>query len=258
MKIKIYRYFIVIWLIILSLCIIWRVKPIVESSESFFIGTFVALMAIAVAFIVGYQIINAIHIKDKIDQLFSINDDLTKRNESLKTQMSIKLKELDDDTNALNAVILENGYIFEALICYQGLPYGTHGFESFVKMHRAILPALEYPSNNLGFIFSNLRHFIVEIETQHFFGGSHYMNDDKVLRCGNPNSPYFNKSLKDSINDLLKPLKEEELKVRKHPNFVRIEIEYNRVMKKFYNHIEKCSVTPCYAFPINERQWADE
>lgn len=93
MKIKIHQYFIVIWLIVLSLCIIWRVRPIVESSESFYIGTFVALMATSVAFIVGYQIINAIHIKDKIEQLFSINDELTKRNELLKTQMSIKLKE---------------------------------------------------------------------------------------------------------------------------------------------------------------------
>ena len=258
MKIKLYRYFIIIWLIVLSLSLTWRVKPIVESSESFFIGTFVALMAIAVAFIVGYQIINAIHIKEKIEQLFSINDELTKRNELLKTQMSIKLKELDDDTSSLNAVILENGYILEALICYQGLPYGTHGFESFLKMHRAILPALEYPSNNLGFIFSNLRHFIVEIETQHFFGGSHYMDDNQVLRCGNPNSPYFNKTLKEGINDLMKPLKEEELKVREHPNFGRIEFEYNRVMKKFYYHIEKCSVTPCYTFPIEERQWSDE
>ena len=258
MKIKLYRYFIIIWLIVLSLSLTWRVKPIVESSESFFIGTFVALMAIAVAFIVGYQIINAIHIKEKIEQLFSISDELTKRNELLKTQMSIKLKELDDDTSSLNAVILENGYILEALICYQGLPYGTHGFESFLKMHRAILPALEYPSNNLGFIFSNLRHFIVEIETQHFFGGSHYMDDNQVLRCGNPNSPYFNKTLKEGINDLMKPLKEEELKVREHPNFGRIEFEYNRVMKKFYYHIEKCSVTPCYTFPIEERQWADE
>lgn len=84
------------------------------------------------------------------------------------------------------------------------------------------------------------------------------MNDDQVLRCGNPNSPHFNKALKDCINDLLKPLKEEELKIREHPNFVRIAIEYNRVMNKFYDHVEKCSVTPCYAFPIDGRQWADE
>ena len=258
MKIKIYQYFIVIWLIVLSLCIIWRVRPIVESSESFYIGTFVALMAIAVAFIVGYQIINAIHIKDKIEQLFSINDELTKRNELLKTQMSIKLKELNDDTNTLNAVIIENGYIFEALICHQGLPYGTHGFESFLKMHQAILPALEYHSKNLGFILSNLRHFFIEIETQHFFGVSHYMSDDQVLRCGDPNSPYFNKAIKDCINDLMKPLKDEELKVREHINFTRIEIEYNRVMRIFYDHIEKCAVTPCYTFPIGERQWVDK
>ena len=84
------------------------------------------------------------------------------------------------------------------------------------------------------------------------------MDDNQVLRCGNPNSPYFNKTLKEGINDLMKPLKEEELKVREHPNFGRIEFEYNRVMKKFYYHIEKCSVTPCYTFPIEERQWADE
>lgn len=248
----------IMWLAIITLaiCQFVQVYPIIVWSSETYMGVFVSLMGIAVAVIIGYQAISANELKNDLKEKSQDYEKLRREFSTYKSDVNTTISKIENIVNSdiatvdsktaalqkhtdlilvscqesiaiLNALIIENT---KNLI-------QRHPLDSFAKMHEALYFSLGYDSDNTEFIFSKLRQYGSEIQTQTF--GSFSITREGLFYC---NAPFAGRSLKDVIESVfLPPIKEVETKITNHDRFSSISHDYKILMKQFYERLSVCA-----------------
>lgn len=208
---------------------LFKITPF-EISEETYIGTIVSLLSLAVAFIIGYQIYNAIELKNEIKEQKARYDKIMKENEIMKKEYRDQKNQMDEGFSILSALIKENEG--QSSLVYS---------EAFYLMHHALINSIEIERADNEWIFNKLRSYIIEFSYQTFTHGYCNVSGEFIINeCGKNKG----KTLEDVIREYLIPIKEDEKLLRCNKNFYKIKIEYNRVMKIFYKRMSEIAKNP--------------
>lgn len=257
-KLKYAILFLFVWLIVLTISFFIRVEPNIVWSGDTFIGVFVAAIGIAVAFIVGYQIYNAVDIKAELRNMRNDNHNftdhvqnsisvITRSNNDFRADIDNKVRLLkqsissaEEQITILNASVKEGISVLDALRIADDSGNISNYLNAFAKMHEALLNGLDYESNNYPFILDSMREFAKRICTQSF-GGSFTVNQDGFY-FGSPSSNYAGRALKEVLeSEILPPIRDVESKIKSHPKYSCISHDYSVLMEKFYNRVKESS-----------------
>lgn len=251
---KIHIYILYILFLALGICQLIRVEPNIDWEADTFIGVCVAMMAITMAIIIGYQAISAYEIKNDLKEQQRENGKLRKEIENLKrnstnnqlrfeNRIQKEIHELQSKINSLkshsdrilsssqesvailNALILENSHNNKDITA----------LDAFEKMHEALLYGLDYESKNIDFIFYKLRQYVSNI-TSLTFGGSFCYTKGIAYFCS---TEFSGQSLRSVLDDkLLLPIKSTEKKIRKHKIFSSISHDYSILMEQLNKRLD--------------------
>lgn len=200
-----------------------------EIEEEAYVGIITTLLSLAVAFVIGYQIYNAVELKNDVKEQRRLLELTKKENDEYKNYLVKQKYQTQEGFDIISALMTyNNGGVASPI-------------NAFAQMHHALLSVLETDRTDYEWIFMNMRKFISEFSSLAFTQSSGVGNDVNYHICDN--NKRFQK-LSEFIDSQLKPLYEEETLLRKNPNFVKIEIEYNRVMKAFTKALDIIKENP--------------
>lgn len=201
---------------------ILKITPF-EITGDTYIGTIVSLLSLAVAFVIGYQIYNAIELKREIKEQREKYNDIIKRNED--TERTLKQHEY----------VMQEGFdVISSLIRYNSKQSFNVANEAFLFMHQALVSSIETDRTDYGWIFSYLRLYISEMNGQAFALG--YLNQ-KGTWYVNTAGENEGKKIQEVIDEYTKPIKDNDQIIRNNKNFCKIQFEYERIMSLFYRRL---------------------
>lgn len=206
-----------------------KVTPF-EIGEDAFIGTITTLLSLAVAFIIGYQIYNAVELKKDVEEQRQLLELSKKENDEFKKCLVKQQHQTQEGFD-----------IISALQIYNSDNNAENKFNAFAQMHHALLSSIETDRTDYEWIFMHMRKFISELSPLAFTlsGSNAEVNGKYIININNKTY-----SLSEFIDSQLRPLYDEEDLLRKKANFGKICIEYNRVMKAFSKAIDKIKNNP--------------
>ena len=223
--------------ILLSLFFSWYKVIPCEITNDTYIGTIVTTLSIVITLVIGYQIINVIEIRKDLREQRAENEkernhyaQLIKDAEQKSLMLERKIKNQENETaeglNLLNALI----------VFYNGQDFVTCA-DAFAIMHKALLYSIETGRTEYEWIFQYLRKFISVMQVQAFNASVSHHKDGKIT-INVLGHPYYGKELKTMLDDYCKPIYEVDGAIRSSYNFIKIKLEYERVMKHFENRIQ--------------------
>ena len=232
--------------ILLSLFFSWYKVIPYEITNDTYIGTIVTALSIIITLVIGYQIINAIEIRRDLREQRAENEKernhyakLIKDAEQKSLMLERKIKKQENETleglNLLNALIVFNN----------GQDFVTCA-DAFAIMHKALQYSIETERTEYEWIFLYLRKFVSVMQVQAFNASVSFHKDGKVT-INVLGHPYYGKELKTMLGDYCKPIYEVDGIIRSNPNYMKIKMEYERVMRHFENRIQgilKDPITP--------------
>nr|WP_295355046.1 hypothetical protein [uncultured Prevotella sp.] len=200
-----------------------------EIEEEAYVGIITTLLSLAVAFVIGYQIYNAVELKNDIKEQRRLLELTKKENDEYKNYLVKQKYQTQEGFDIISALMTyNNGGVASPI-------------NAFAQMHHALLSSIETDRTDYEWIFMNMRKFISEFSSLAFIQSSDVGNDGNYYICDNNKRV---QKLSEFIDSQLKPLYEEGALLRKNPNFVKIEIEYNRVMKAFTKALDIIKENP--------------
>lgn len=229
--------------ILLSLFFSWYKVIPCEITNDTYIGTIVTALSIVITLVIGYQIINVIEIRKDLREQRAENEkernryaQLLKDVEQKSLILERKIKEQENEAseglNLLHSLIVFN----------DGQDFVTCA-EAFAIMHRALQYSIETDRTEYEWIFQDLRKFISVMQVQAFNASVSYQKDGKITITV-PGHPYYGKELKTMLDDYCKPIYEVDSIIRSNPNFIKIKLEYERVMRHFEIRIQSMLKDP--------------
>lgn len=136
-----------------------KVTPFKITSETY-IGVIVSLLSLAAAFVIGYQIYNAIEFRKEIKEQREKYNDIIRRNEEIEK----KLKQQES--------VMQEGFdIISSLIEYNSGQQTVTCTLAFKKLHEALLSSIETDRVDYEWIFEYLRTFISDMSWLSFTHG---------------------------------------------------------------------------------------
>ena len=220
---------------------LFKVTPF-EVTEDTYIGVTVTLLALATSFVIGYQIYNAIELKKEISK--------QRKQYSKIVQESLKM---DKRYKEQNYRMQEGFDILSSLIYYNSGQSSIVCNQAFSALHHALVSSVKTNRTDYEWIFSYLRLYIYQFNRQTFgFGLSLHIDGNHTVYSDGTNNIRFLK-LKDVVEEYLTPIKEDEKQLRADKNFCKIQCEYNRVMKIFYDRINSILKDPQKELSPEER-----
>jgi hypothetical protein len=226
---------------IVSICIaLFKVTPF-EVTEETYVGIIVSLLALVATFVIAYQIYNAIELKKEIAEQKKNFEAILKKNEEMNLNYHDQENKMLEGFNILSSLIQFNsGQSF--IVC------GT----AFNFMHHALINSIESSRTDYDWIFFHLRKYLSHFNYQTFASGLSKHSDGHyyINSCG----PNFDRSLKDVIDDYLKPIRRDEEQIRASKNFCKIQSEYNSIMRILDKRTNEIVLNPEKQLSILEQQ----
>ena len=204
-----------------------------------YIGTIVSLLSLAAAFVIGYQIYNAIEFRKEVENQRKKYDEIVKRNEEIESKLKCQEYAMQEGFDIISSLITYNSKQSD-LVC--GI--------AFQDMHRALLSSIETDRMDYDWIFGWMRKFISEMNSQTFTSGYAKLSDGSYIINVLGNN--YGKTMQEVIDEFAKPIKEDEKRIRSNKNFCKIQLEYNRVMKVFYKRLSDIAQNPGKSLTVEE------
>lgn len=213
-----------------------KVTPF-EITEGTYVGIIVTLLSIIATFVIGYQIYNSIELKKEITHQKRQYETMLKKN-----------KEYEEKYIKQDYAMKEGFDIMSSIIKYNsGQDFVVCG-EAFYYMHKALISSIETDRTDYEWIFDWLRRYISDFNYQTFALGGLYMNDGIwYLQTSK-------KSLEEVLDIYKSSIREDENKIRSNRNFIKIQVEYNRIIKLLHNRIENIFKDPIQEISKEERE----
>lgn len=205
-----------------------------EISEDTYIGTTTTLLSLAVTLIIGYQIYNAVELKNEIKEQRKLYEEAKKECSEINTELKMQQYQTQEGFD-----------IIGSLISYNKSSLAEDSMNAFVQMHHALLSSIETDRDDYEWIFAYMRKFLSNFSGQGFCRNWGQMGDKWIAS----NSPDVKKckTLDELINDYLKPIRTDERLLRKNNKFVKIKMEYNRIMLILDKVMDKIKENPTKA-----------
>lgn len=200
-----------------------------EIGEDAYVGIITTLLSLAVAFVIGYQIYNAVELKNDVKEQRRLLELTKKENNEYKNYLVKQKYQTQEGFDVISALMIYNS------------GGDTSPINAFAQMHHALLSSIETDRTDYEWIFMNMRKFISEFSSRAFTQGPFTEKGGEYYICDNNKRV---QELSEFIDFQLKPLYEEGALLCKNPNFVKIEIEYNRVMKAFTKALDIIKENP--------------
>lgn len=185
--------------IILFFC---KVSPNSVVDSNTFISTLVALFSLAITLLIGYQIYNAVEIRDRM--------------EAVRKDVDTKLNELNiikNNIEELKNEFKQGGYLLQARL-YAGKVREQH--YAFIKMLSALRASLDVDNreDGYGWMLDELKEYMLMINNGYPFSGS----SDEIPNKIQGYKDYFN---------------EDDKAIRNHDNYYIIRDTYEPLMYDF-------------------------
>ena len=164
-----------------------RVIPF-EVTNDTYIGIIATFIGVSVTLLIGYQIFNAIEIKNEILEQKIITAKLKVMNADLNKIIETQQHVTKEGFDIISATSLYNN---------EGR---TAALRAFGILHSSLLHSIKTKRTDYEWIFLLLRKYISEIDWQNLVGGLS-ISKDGCCTCNDPNSPYFRKELKDIVKE---------------------------------------------------------
>lgn len=216
---------------IIALCLtLFRVTPL-EFSNDIYLGLLATFIGIAVTMLIGYQIFNMFEMKKEVSEQRKLANDLKQMSEDLNKTIEKQKNEMQEGFDIISTLVnyQENGW--------------TSSIQAFGSLHRALVASLKTERTEYGWIFNLLRKYIADINWQNFVGGFALLKDGRAI-CNTPDSPHYQKELKDIAKEYTDIVDADEVIIRADENFCRIQMEYDRVMRLFRKRINEVLKDP--------------
>jgi len=203
-----------------------KVSPNSVVDSNTFIGVCTACIGIAVTFIIGYQIVNALQIKEKLSNLKKTSINL----KALYDESSKKMQEQDRKMKQQNYKMQEGFELTSAIRNYYMNSETASRLLSFLDFHAALVFSIKTDRTEYDGIFYYMKKCIFSLVDTSFRVGqiSVSMDDYKIkIDCSD------SRKLKDIINDVNASIKKEEESIRNEDGFRLISIEYDKVIELY-------------------------
>lgn len=189
----------------------WEIS-VIDSNT--FISTMVGLMTLVFTLLIGYQIYNALEIKEQLSKISKLQEELQSTKKELQKEIHDAQKSLSNLTADFNQGI----YIMQARQCAMK-PAQAH--VAFIKMLSAIQHALDVDHKDDGYewMLEELKSYMLCLNNTYPFTGA----SEKVVSIVNEYKSYY----KDIDNV-----------IRKHENYYIIRTGYELLMTAFDKRLE--------------------
>lgn len=204
-----------------------KVSPNSVVDSNTFIGVCTACIGIAVTFIIGYQIVNALQIKEKLSTLEKTSIKL----EKLYAESEKKMQEQDCKMQQQNYKMQEGFELTSAIRNYYMNSETTSRLLSFLDFHEALVFSVKTDRTEYDWIFYYMKKCIFSIVDSSFRMGQLYIDNKTKIDCSS------SRKLEDIINDFNTSIKKREELIRNKDGFRLISIEYNKVMELYQRRI---------------------
>ena len=205
-----------------------------EISEDTYIGTTTTLLSLAATLIIGYQIYNAVELKNEIKEQRKLYEEAKKECSEINTELKMQQYQTQEGFD-----------IIGSLISYNKSDSPENSMNAFTQMHHALISSIETDRDDYEWIFAYMRKFMSNFSGNVYRGMWIQKNNKWIIS----NSPYAEdgKTLDDLIDDYLKPIRADESLLRKNNKFVKIRMEYNRIMLILDKVMDKIKENPINA-----------
>lgn len=248
MKQKFINYLLALLSIVAIVFSIIRIFPFSVDGDTY-VGTLISLLAIIVAIIIGYQIINVIEIRRELSDARKANYNILMKSKELERKIRKNNHDLEQSINTKIAILenitkeqeycMQEGFdIMSALVEYNSGQNFTTCAIAFASMHKALLSSIKTNRTDYEWIFYWLRKYISLMQMQSF-----YVSVDK-RKEENTHSPYPEKRISEILDDYSKPIYDVDAEIRKDKNYIKIKMEYERVMRHFKKRLNDILANP--------------
>lgn len=189
--------------IIVIILFFYRVGPNSIVDLGTFVGVSTAILGILITLLIGYQIYNAVDIRQKLTSIDKLNDELQKK--------ALQIESMKIEHN-------EGIHILQARIsATRHMQY----LNAFIKFNKAILYSLDvdHSEEGYGWLTDELEEYILLIDSGFFSGTKDEVNIQ--------------------VNDYISYSIEDIKAIRAHKNFYLIRDRYNRCIDAFFKRMDK-------------------
>lgn len=134
-----------------------RVVPFECSSETY-IGVLVTLFGIGVTLVIGYQILNVVEIRNKLEKQSKINDNLLIKNKHIEKSLTEKIKELTEKSEEQEYYNKKRDYeineqldVLRAYNSYNSDAV-THVGDAFLSLHHSLTYGIHIEDNDFSIV----------------------------------------------------------------------------------------------------------
>ena len=130
-----------------------------EIGEDAYVGIITTLLSLAVAFVIGYQIYNAVELKNDVKEQRRLLELAKKENDEYKNYLVKQKYQTQEGFDIISALMTYNS------------GGDTSPINAFAQMHHALLSSIETDRTDYEWIFMNMRKFISELSSRAFTQG---------------------------------------------------------------------------------------
>lgn len=189
--------------IIVIILFFYRVGPNSIVDLGTFVGVSTAILGILITLLIGYQIYNAVDIRQKLSSIDELNDEFQKK--------TLQIESMKIEHN-------EGIHILQARIsATRQMQYPN----AFIKFNKAILYSLDVDHREEGYDWlpDELENYILLIDGSFFSGAKDEVNKQ--------------------VNDYISYSIEDTKAIRAHKNFYLIRNRYDRCIDAFFKRMDK-------------------
>jgi hypothetical protein len=191
-----------------------KVSPNSVVDSNTFIGVCTACIGIAVTFIIGYQIVNALQIKEKFSNLEEASTKLRKLYDKSRKEIQQQSFNMQEELSIIYALRSSSDNDPRAQLI------------SFVEFHRTLILSVKTDETQCNMIFSYMKKCICHIDSNSF----------KNIYANNINGGPSRK-LEKTIKDYDTLIAKQEKEIKKADGFSTISAEYNKVIELYEKRV---------------------
>lgn len=224
-------YVAIILSVIAILLVVFRITPIEFTNETF-IGIIASFIGISVTLLIGYQIINTLEIKKEISDQKKRSNELEVMFDEAKQGIEMQKHEMQEGFDIINT-----------LINYQAKGK-KYSLDAFTSLHHALVSSINTDRDDYEWMFYLLREYISNIDSHNIYDGAPEILQDGSFIGASPGTKNYQKDIRECVIEYTNIIDVDEEKIRNNINFIRIKIEYDKIMRLFKKRISEMISNP--------------
>lgn len=234
-------YVAIILSVVAILLVFFRITPIEFTNETF-IGIIASFIGISVTLLIGYQIINTLEIKKEISDQKKRSSELEVMFDEAKQSIEMQKHEVQEGFDIINTLI---NYQAKGEKC---------SLDAFTSLHHALVSSINTDRDDYEWMFDLLKEYISNIDSFNLYDGATALLKDGSFVGASPGTKNYQKDIRECIMEYINIIDVDEEKIRNNRNFIRIKIEYDKIMRLFRKRISELISNPVKYLTIEEKE----